>query len=69
MTAKDILLREAAQLPEPLTREVLDFLVFLRERSPYETIATTNDTLAYRITHPWQVADFKPLSRDAAHER
>jgi hypothetical protein len=69
MTAKEILLREAEQLPEPLAQEVLDFLVFLRGRSSHETGGTTDDALAYRITHPWKVADFKPLSRAIVHER
>ena len=69
MTAKEMLLREAEQLPEPLAQEVLDFLVFLRGRSGHETVGTTDDTLAYRIAHPWKVVNFKPMSRDAAHER
>ena len=69
MTAKEILLREAERLPEPLAQEVLDFLVFLRGRSGHEIAGTTDDILAYRIAHPWKVADFKPLSRDVAHER
>jgi hypothetical protein len=69
MTAKEILLREAERLPEPLAQEVLDFLMFLRGRSRHETAVIIDDTLAYRIAHPWKVADFKPLSRDAAHER
>ena len=69
MTAKEMLLREAEQLPEPLAQQVLDFLVFLRGRSGHATAGITDDTLAYRITHPWKVVDFKPLSRDAANER
>ena len=53
MTAKDILLREAERLPEPLAQEVLDFLPFLRERSHPDSGRPGNDTLAYRIAHPW----------------
>jgi hypothetical protein len=69
MTAKEILLREAERLPEPLAQEVLDFLRGLRERSHPDTGGPGDDPLAYRIAHPWTVAEFKPLSRDAAHER
>ena len=69
MTAKEILLREAERLPEPMAQEVLDFLMFLRAQCGHEMAEITDNTLAYRIAHPWKVADFKPLSRDAAHER
>lgn len=59
--------REIDQLPVPLAQEALDLLRDLRARHPAPT--TAPDALAERIANPWKVDSFKPLSREAAHER
>lgn len=40
MTTKDALLRELEAAPEPLLREVLDFIAFLKARAPASGMQT-----------------------------
>ena len=44
MTLADEIFQEVSHLPEPLAREVLDFVVFLRQKS--ENVAANNLLLA-----------------------
>jgi hypothetical protein len=57
MTVQELIQFEIAQLPETLAREVLDFVMYLRERQSEEDFLKEQIEIAeaYRRAHPDEV--------------
>lgn len=53
MTLADQLLAEARRLPEPLVREALDFVLFLRQRHEREAERDLINAQARALTETW----------------
>lgn len=76
MTLQQQIIGELQYIPEDKLAEIYDLIHYFRlglagekpaERPPSllsEAAHATPDALAERIANPWQVEDFKPLSRE-----
>lgn len=68
MTAQELIQFEIAQLPEKLAREVLDFVMFLRERQSEEDFLSEQVEIAraYRRAHPDEIVTMTAEEWEAA---
>jgi hypothetical protein len=57
MTAADLLYEQAKLLPEPLARQALDFVLFLRERQERVQWRDTMDVQSSSVASVWDIDD------------
>ena len=71
MTLVERIAEESCHLPMQAQTEALDFIVFLRGRNSRSTAPEheEEDEISRLLSHPLQVMDTKPLSRDEVYER